>query len=176
MAILTKSGRAAIAAAIADRPLHLAWGAGNPDWDETTGTDDTVDEPESIDAIALIDEIGRRTITSCAFVVPDPEGLITVANTDNPSIIDRYSLSPENEPTNHLYMEFSFDFGDAPASTIRELAIFMDTVTDPDLPPGQRYFTPDQIVDPGILLAVEHVPFFNRQPCVKQTFQHIITI
>ena len=41
MAILTKSGRAAIAAAIKSQPLYLALGAGSPHWDtqfETTVT------------------------------------------------------------------------------------------------------------------------------------------
>ena len=41
MAILTKSGRAAIAAAIKSQPLYLALGAGSPHWDtqfETTAT------------------------------------------------------------------------------------------------------------------------------------------
>lgn len=176
MAILTKSGRAAIAAAIAARPIHLAWGVGNPEWDETTGTEDTSDEPESTEATGLIVEIGRRALTAWAFVVPDEEGTISVANVDNPSIIDKFSPSLNNAPTNHLFLEFKFDFGDAATSTIRELGIFMDTVVDSDLPPGQKYFTPDQIISPGILLAIEHVPFFNRQPSVRQTFQHVITI
>jgi hypothetical protein len=176
MAILTKTGRAAIAAAIAARPLHLAWGTGNPDWDATTGTEDTEDEPESTEATGLIHEIGRRELTSWQFVVPDEEGDISVANVDNPSIIDKFSPSPDNAPTNNLFLRFRFDFGDAATATIREVGIFMGTVTDPELPPGQKYFTPDEIEDPGILLAIEHTPFFNRQPSVRQTFEHVLTI
>lgn len=33
MAIMTRSGRAALADAIRQRPLHLAWGIGNEEWD-----------------------------------------------------------------------------------------------------------------------------------------------
>ena len=33
LATLTNTGRAAIASAIASRPLHLAWGTGDPAWD-----------------------------------------------------------------------------------------------------------------------------------------------
>lgn len=33
MAILTKSGRAAIAASIKQQPIHLAWGTGDPSWE-----------------------------------------------------------------------------------------------------------------------------------------------
>jgi hypothetical protein len=35
MAILTKSGRAAIAASIKQQPIHLAWGTGEPTWEST---------------------------------------------------------------------------------------------------------------------------------------------
>lgn len=34
MAILTQSGRAAMAASIKTQPIHLAWGNGNPDWED----------------------------------------------------------------------------------------------------------------------------------------------
>ena len=33
LATLTKTGRAAIALALSARPIHLAWGSGNPEWD-----------------------------------------------------------------------------------------------------------------------------------------------
>ena len=35
MAIMTRSGRAALADAIRQRPLHLAWGTGNIEWGST---------------------------------------------------------------------------------------------------------------------------------------------
>jgi len=169
MAILTQSGRAAMAASLTTRPIHLAWGTGDPAWDSQP-------EPESTLATALVNEIGRRTLTLWQFVVPDANGAITVNDVDDPSINLSFSPSPNNEPTNHLYLLFNFDFDDAPAATIREIGIFLGTVTDPALPPGQRYFTPDQIVDPGILLALERIPFFNRQPSIRQTFEQVITI
>ena len=34
MAILTQAGRAAMAASIKTQPIHLAWGNGNPDWED----------------------------------------------------------------------------------------------------------------------------------------------
>ena len=36
-ATLTTMGRAALAAALAARPLHLAWGEGDPAWDGAAG-------------------------------------------------------------------------------------------------------------------------------------------
>lgn len=162
MAILTKSGRAAMAAAIANEPLHLAWGSGSPAWDTTP-------EPESTNATSLVSEIGRRTITQVQFVVPDSEGTIIVPT-------GRFNPSPNNAPTNHLYMRFNFDFGDAPAATIREVGVFVGTQVKPDLPIGQRYFTPADILQPGTLLALERVPKFDRSPAVRQNFETVITV
>nr|DAM52248.1 MAG TPA: baseplate protein [Caudoviricetes sp.] len=34
MAILTDSGRAAVANSIKAQPIHLAWGSGSVDWDD----------------------------------------------------------------------------------------------------------------------------------------------
>jgi hypothetical protein len=169
MAILTQSGRAAMAAAIAALPIHLAWGTGDPAWDSDP-------QPESTLDTALINEIGRRTLTLWQFVTPDENGAITVNDVDDPAIQQSFAPSPGNAPTNHLYLLFNFDFNDAPAATIREIGVFVSTVTNPELPPGTRYFTPDQIDDPGILLALERIPFFNRQPSVRQTFEQVITI
>jgi hypothetical protein len=173
MAILTQSGRAAIAAALAERPIHLAWGTGTPDWDAEGEQDGEV---ETVTATTLVNEIGRRKITSWQFVVPDDEGEIIVNDPADPTDKQKFSPSPENAPTNHLFLSFKFDFDDAPAATIREIGVFTDTITDPDLPPGQMYFEPADIVDPGILLAVEHTPFFNRQPAIRNTFELVITI
>jgi hypothetical protein len=72
--------------------------------------------PETLQATALIDEIGRRQATTIAFVTPDGEGEIVVPN-------GRFSLS--EAPTAHLYLEFRYDFDDAAAATIRELGLYM---------------------------------------------------
>lgn len=162
MAILTQSGRAAMAAAIADQPLHLAWGSGDPAWDTTP-------QPEPTSATTLVNEIGRRTVTQVQFVVPDPGGTIVVPT-------GRFNPSPGNAPTNHLYLRFNFDFEDAPAATIREVGVFVGTEFDPALPPGQRYFAPADIVQSGILLALERIPKFDRSPAVRQNFETVITV
>lgn len=169
MAILTQSGRAAMAAAVAVRPIHLAWGTGDPAWDDEP-------EPEHTAATALTNEIGRRAITLWQFVQPDENGAIVTTDTDNPDIKQAFSPSPGNAPTNHLYMLFNFDFDDASAATIREIGVFLNTEVDEALPPGQKYFTPDQITDPGILLELEHLPAFNRAPSVRQTFELVLTV
>ena len=36
MALLTRSGRIALAASLKNQPLHLAWGSGSPSWETTS--------------------------------------------------------------------------------------------------------------------------------------------
>ena len=49
LATLTKAGRAAIALALSARPIHLAWGSGNPEWDA-----EEADLPSLVNATALV--------------------------------------------------------------------------------------------------------------------------
>lgn len=57
MAILTKSGRAAIAAAIKSQPLYLALGAGSPHWDTQFETTVTLEPDTPVTLYAPVDEI-----------------------------------------------------------------------------------------------------------------------
>lgn len=159
MAILPKSGRAAIAKAIKSQTIHLAWGTGDGAW--------TTPPAEDADATALTAEIGRRTALEAAYVTPDAEGDIVIDGAG------RFSRSVE--PTNNLYSTFRFDFADAPAAVIREIGVFVGTVTDPDLPAGQQYFVPADIVDPGVLLQIEHKAPIYRSPSTRETFEILIT-
>lgn len=160
MAILTLSGRAAMAAAIKSNPIHLAWGTGDPAWDTTP-------VPEPVDATALVAEVGRRAVTMVSFCSPSPTGEIQVPN-------GQFTLT--NEITNNLYFRFNFDFGDAATATIRETAIFIGTQVQNGLPPGLMYFTPDQIKSPGILFVLERFPAFQRSPSVRQSFEFVVTL
>jgi hypothetical protein len=44
------------------------------------------------------------------------------------------------------------------------------------LPAGQRYFTPANVVNPGILMVAERIPKFERSPSVRQSFEFVIEI
>lgn len=159
MAILTNSGRVAMAQSVKAQAIHLAWGSGSAAWDTTP-------VPESITATALLAEIGRRAATYVQYCEPDADGSI---------IVPTGSFSETATPTKHLYMRFAFDFTDAPTSTIRELAVFVGTLTNPALPPGQMYFEPAQVTDPGTLLVIEHIQKFERSASVRQTFEFVVT-
>jgi hypothetical protein len=176
LATLALSGRAAIAQAIALQPLYFAWGIGRPEWDE---------DPEKnhlkeilIHKTALEMEIGRRRVTFAGFAAPDDNGDIAVPigrQTDGTVEQARY-LSSES-PTPNLYIRVNFDYDDANDQIIREAAIFLGGQAADDLPPGLRYFKPDQLTDPGLLLALQRLdPVIQRSPAVKQSFEFVLPI
>ena len=162
MAILTRAGRAAIAAAIKAQALHLAWGSGNTAWG------DAAPPAEDADATALIAEIGRRTVTSADFVVPDTNGTIEVAG------VGKFSTTTTQ--TRNLFVRTVFDFADAPSAVVREIGLFIGTTLQAGLPAGQRYFTPAQIASPGTLLHLEHRLPIYRSAGTRQVFEILLTI
>jgi hypothetical protein len=159
MAILTNSGRVVMAKAVAAQAIHMAWGTGSAGWDATP----VAVTPEST---GLVNEVGRRLVTSVQYVTPNENGSIVVPN-------GKFNLS--GTPTRYLFLRFSFDFTDAPTSDIREVAVFVGTTTDPALPGGQMYFAPSDIVDPGIQLLADRVNKFTRSPSVRQAFEFVAT-
>jgi hypothetical protein len=159
MAVLTQSGRAAIASSIKQQQIHLAWGTGDPGWESTP-------LPESITARALLHEVGRRTANEVLFCVGDDQGdLLTPTG--------RFKAS--DVPTNNLFLRFTFDFENAAHQVIRELGLMVGTQLKPDLPPGQRYFEPQDLTDPGILLVLEHTVPLIRTAATRETFSFVVT-
>lgn len=159
MAILPRSGRVALATSIKDQPLHLAWGLGNPAWGESFPA-------ENADATGLISEVGRRVITSASYVVPDSAGDIEITGAG------RFTVT--TTPTNRLLVSTKFDFADAPGAVIREFGLFVGTEVMAGLPPGQMYFTPDQIVDPGTLLQLENCLPVYRSASTRELREFLI--
>lgn len=160
MAILTNSGRAALAAAIVARPIHMAWGSGSAAWDTTPVAVTTA-------ATALVSEIGRRTVTQVKYCSPQVGGELVVPTGE---------FTESLVPTKYIYLRFNFDFVDAPVASIREVAVFSNTQLVSGLPVGQRYFSLANIASPGILMVIERIPKFDRSPSVRQSFEFVIEI
>jgi len=160
MAILTNSGRAALAAAIVAKPIHMAWGSGDAAWDATPVAVTT-------SATALVNEIGRRTATQIKYCTPLVGGELVVPTGE---------FTESLTPTKYIYLRFNFDFVDAPVASIREVAVFSGTVLRSGLPEGQRYFPPADVSNPGILMVIERIPKFERSPSVRQSFEFVIEI
>ncbi|WP_341812176.1 hypothetical protein [Wolbachia endosymbiont (group A) of Conops quadrifasciatus] len=78
-------------------------------------------------------------------------------------------------PTNNLYLKFTFDFTDAANQVIRELGVMVGTKVKEKVPPGQRYFEPQDIEDPGILLVLEHTVPLIRTATTRETFAFVFT-
>lgn len=160
MAILTNSGRTALAAAIVAKPIHMAWGSGDAAWDATPVAVTT-------SATALVSEIGRRAATIIDYCTPQVDGeLIVPTGTFTVSVV----------PTRFIYLRFNFDFVDSPVASIREVAVYSDTMLVGGLPVGQRYFSPGEISAQGILMVVERITKFERSPSVRQSFEFVIEI
>lgn len=172
-ATLTTTGRAAIAKALASRPLHVAWGLGDEAWD----SEDAI-LPSLINANALVHEVGRRLPNLVTFVEPSDDGDIVVPkgiNSDGTVEVARYQIV-EN-PTPYLYIQTSYEFEDASESIIREFGVFMDTEFVDGLPPGQRYFLPAEIVHQGLLLATQiFTPGINRSPAIRQVIDFVLPL
>lgn len=150
-------GRILNAELIAALPIHVAWGTGNPAWDTTPET-----EPDN--TTALVAEVGRRQATQVAFVNEDANGAIETPQ-------GNFTLS--ETPTRHIYVRVIFAFDEAASDHIRELGVFVGTQTSPGLPAGQRYFTPDQIVNRGRMYLLDRSQSFERNGSVRPAFEYV---
>ena len=80
-------------------------------------------------------------------------------------------------PSPYLYVRTNYNFEDASNAVIREIGVFMDTVLKDGLPAGQRYFTLDDLDNPGLLVAAQIIsPAINRSPSVRQTIEFVLPI
>ena len=157
-AVLTTSGRIAIATAIKARTAHMAWGTGDAAWGTTPP-----DPPAS--ATALVAEVGRRKAQQVRFCTPDANGTIYVPE-------GRFNIT--DTPTRYLVFQFNFDFTEASTSIIREQAIFLDTVAAAGVPSGQFYLSPSEVANPGTLLVVQRPAPIQRAATTRQFFENVV--
>lgn len=160
MSIFVQSASAAIAKAVKVAGVWVAWGEGNPSWDE-------VSMPEAVNATALYDELGRRRAQVIEFVSIDPGGDISVPQ-------GNYSISPT--PTDTLYIRCAFADTDAVGQFVREAGVFIGTVPVTGLPVGTEYFTPNQIDQPGVLLMLEHFAKITRTSEFSVALEFVMTL
>ncbi|WP_462171156.1 hypothetical protein [Pseudoalteromonas xiamenensis] len=159
MAILTQMGRIELASAIHTRPIYLAWGAGEPSWDENAPL-------EAQNSTTLTSLLGYRKARRVAFCSPNDEGEIIVSN-------GRFALS--DTPTQHLYCQFTFDFEDALGQDIREVGLMVGTLAKPEVPLGKYYLLPNEIKEAGSMLLLEHRTKLHRDQGVRETFEFVIS-
>lgn len=171
LSTITNTGRAAMAKAIAARPLYLAWGSGDPARDAMKKEE----LPSLVDAEALTNELGRRKPSVIRFCTPDDAGgiVIPVASTEEGVLqTARYSLS--DTPTPYLYIRADYDFENAANAVIREIGLFMDCQPKKGCPAGQFYFTPDEFEDRGMMFCGQILDKpMNRSVSVRQSVEFV---
>lgn len=158
-AVLTTSGRIAIATAIKTRTAHMAWGSGDAAWGSSPPA-------PPANATALLAEVARRKATLVDYCTPNVSGDISVPE-------GRFSISAT--PTNNLYFKFHFEFTEGVGSTIREQAIFLDTVAAAGVPSGQFYLLPAEVSSTGTLLVVQRTAPIIREITTRQLFEFVVT-
>ena len=158
MAILTESGRIAVAQYLSSQPIHMAWGNGSVSWDTTPVL------PSVNDAV-LVAEIGRLVATAVQFAVPASGGTISLPE-------GTFNISAS--PTKYLLLSFEFAYTHAVGQDIRELAVFVGSTAKSSVAAGTTYLTPAQLQLVGQMLVVERVAKFTRQANTKQKFTYVI--
>ena len=102
-----------------------------------------------------------------SFCKADPEGF---------AVTPTGRFSKTDEATNQLYFHCTFEFEDASDQTIRELGLFIGTEVADSCLPGQRYFIPSELKEPGILLVLENTVPLVRTASTREDFSMVITL
>ncbi|EMD0638872.1 hypothetical protein VPZ60_004288 [Salmonella enterica] len=158
MAILVTSGRAAVAAAIKAQDIHLAWGEGLSSWDAAPPS-------ESAGTEQLEKELGRLICTQSQFCTENKTGGGTI-------IVANGRFDKSDDPTNYLYLRFTYDFEDEKFADIRELGIFVGTKANAGVD-DKKYMQAGNYTD-GQLLVLEYISKLTRSDQVRQQFEFVI--
>ncbi|NUZ11747.1 hypothetical protein HUZ36_13250 [Pseudoalteromonas sp. McH1-7] len=159
MATLTQQGRKALARLLSQQAIHLAWGKGDPSWDDTLS-------PTPTNTTQLTSLIGYRKAKQIRFCEPDEQGEIQVPS-------GKFSLT--DTPSQHLYCQFTYDFEDGLGEHIRELGLMLGTTAKANVPAGKYYLAPDEVAQPGELILLEHRTALFRDQGVRETFEFVIS-
>lgn len=121
---------------------------------------------ETEDVSTLVHEVGRRKHSTRSYVIPDSNGMIQANGQRWTSV--QYE-------TKHICITFRFEGDEAIGIDISQIMLFINTEVDPALPPGQMYFIPSQIVDPGNAYMAENLDPFPRNVGKREQFEVVIT-
>lgn len=115
----------------------------------------TVPQP-TLTSQALVSETGRVSVTAVHYIVPFDEAEDPGANF---VIVEGAKYALVDGPSRMLLFLGHLGAADGIGGPIREYGLFSRCVVDPDLPPGQTYFEPSNIVEGGTLIVAK-----NRTP------------
>lgn len=158
MANLKKTGRIALAELVMSRPIFVAWGTGNGSW--------STPPAEDANQAGLLNEVGRHTTTTTAYLTPTVGGPISV---------DGATYAVSATPTNIIYITVNFEAANASTSVIREIGIYTGTVVNPALPIGQKYFLPSELTASGRAIQTQNLAPIFRSLSTGEAFAFVIT-
>lgn len=159
MAVLTESGRIAVASILASQPVHLAWGAGSVLWDVTP-------TQPSVNDTGLVAELGRMHATAIQYALPSDTGDVELPE-------GRYAIS--TNPTKYLLLTFASSFGTGNGESVRELGVYFGATLKAGIE-ATEYLTPDQLETTGAMLVVERVAVFKRESNTRQKFTYLVEL
>ena len=153
MGLITEVGRAAMAKALKEQTMFLAFGSGSPEWGDGNPP------AEDVGATGLLNEIGRKALNRSFYVTPDENGDIEVPTSliedglgGYSVVLERYALSAA--ATRYIYVEFKLDYADALNATIRELGLYTGAALKDAVPGGQTLFTAEDFENAGLLFEI----------------------
>jgi len=162
---LPTAGRIAEAVKIQASRFLFAVSAGNPAWDSMW----TGPNPPSPPIIAtdVLNRLCYARPTIVDFLTPDDAGEIRLDGGAR--------FSDSEDPTEYVRIKLALPEGSLDGQTIREIGLFIDSVLDPALPPGQIIIPPAGVLARGSLYAlywreaypVEGGDFFARNFVVR---------
>tara|TARA_B100001094_G_C18153963_1_gene785350 strand:- start:1364 stop:1849 length:486 start_codon:yes stop_codon:yes gene_type:complete len=160
MAILTESGRIALAKRVKELPIFMAWGEG----EGASSKDGNIEK--------LKTPLGILNAAEVAYV--------TSVDINQQAEIDvdtgKFNRSKSGVPTKHLYFKFQFDFEDAQGKIIKELGVFVGKKVGAPQDTGyQQTSKMNAIIKACDLLLFELRKPIHRDEGVRETFEFVIT-
>lgn len=170
MIITADSWRKRFAQTIVEDDVYMAWGRGNPAWDDVpvsaTGAE-----------TALTLELGRRKASLLQYVTPDANGSINAPVYNSAGAVVYTKFSASIDPTPFVHMVFMFEKTDHPTENVREIGVFAGTVLKPSVPVSQTYYLPVDLQSPGSLMLIENLAQkIVRTSNTRQTFSFVLAV
>jgi hypothetical protein len=145
-----------------------------PTTNGTSATPWTTTPPApNADSTQLYEELCRRLCILKKYVKPDANGPYTTASGSWSDSVAEDGVTPV--PTRYIYMYVGFNLSDVSSATLYQYGIFLGTTPIAGYEQA-TYLLPNQISDPGTLLAIENIAPVIRTPTTRQVVEVVLTL
>ncbi len=126
----------------------------------------TVPPVPDFDSVTMAEEYARRKVTNVSYAEPDVTGEIGWEGS-------LWSLT--SSITKYVYLNFSFEPSEGVGLEISQLGIFVGTVPQGAVPPGQYYLEPADILEAGTLMYLQNIVPRTFTAFEKPIYEMILT-